>query len=154
MDPRIRIRTKISWIRNTAAHNPKLKSRGCVCAWKPSSRGQMSKKYYFAILEEIYNNVVPHWSAVLISWNLSITHITYLFTKNASNQKSILTVYGPSTHNEQYGTYGTAVQCTLQWTDPSIVVDTWLFGTDPDPGIRTNDLLTYVLLTYYTGLQR
>jgi len=25
---------------------------------------QWAKKIYFAVLEEIYNNVVPHWSAV------------------------------------------------------------------------------------------
>ena len=30
-------------------------------------------KIYFAVLEEIYNNVVPHWSAFLISCNHSIT---------------------------------------------------------------------------------
>jgi hypothetical protein len=30
---------------------------------------------YFAVLEEIYNNVVPHWSAVLISRNHSITRL-------------------------------------------------------------------------------
>jgi hypothetical protein len=44
-----------------------------------------SKNYYFAVLEEIYNNVVPHWSAVLISCNHSITRLIS-FTKNASNQ--------------------------------------------------------------------
>ena len=49
---------------------------------------------YFAVLEEIYNNVVPHWSAVFISPNHSITCIIS-FTKNASNQRSILSVYGP-----------------------------------------------------------
>ncbi len=43
---------------------------------------------YFAVLEEIYNNVVPHWSAILISCNHSIT-------KTASNQRSILSVYDP-----------------------------------------------------------
>jgi hypothetical protein len=31
------------------------------------------KKNYFSVLEEIYNDVVPHWSAVLISRNHSIT---------------------------------------------------------------------------------
>jgi hypothetical protein len=35
----------------------------------------MSLKNYFAALEEIYNNVVPHLSAVLISCNHSITRI-------------------------------------------------------------------------------
>jgi hypothetical protein len=30
---------------------------------------------YFAVLEEIYNNVVPHWSAVLISCNHSVTRL-------------------------------------------------------------------------------
>ncbi len=34
---------------------------------------QWVKKFYFAVLEEIYNNVFPHWSAVLISCNHSIT---------------------------------------------------------------------------------
>jgi hypothetical protein len=50
---------------------------------------------YFAVLEEIYNNVVPHWSAFLISCNHSITRLIS-FTKNTSNQRSILSVYGPS----------------------------------------------------------
>jgi hypothetical protein len=36
------------------------------------------KKNYFAVLEGIYNNVVPHWSAVLISRNHSI-HALALF---------------------------------------------------------------------------
>jgi hypothetical protein len=56
----------------------------------------MSQKIYLAVLEEIYNNVVPHWSAVLISCNhlISRTHLIS-FTKNASNQRSILPVYGP-----------------------------------------------------------
>jgi hypothetical protein len=45
----------------------------------------MSQKNYFAVLEETYNNVVPHWSAVLISCNHSITRLIS-FTKNASNQ--------------------------------------------------------------------
>jgi hypothetical protein len=54
----------------------------------------MSLKIYFAVLEEIYNNVVPHWSAVLISRNHSITRIIS-FTKNASNQRSIPSVYEP-----------------------------------------------------------
>jgi hypothetical protein len=35
----------------------------------------MSLKNDFAVLEEIYNNLVPHWSAVLISCN------HYLFYK-------------------------------------------------------------------------
>ncbi len=39
------------------------------------------KKIYFAVLEEIYNNVVPHWSAVLISCNHSITHLISFFQK-------------------------------------------------------------------------
>jgi hypothetical protein len=55
---------------------------------------QLVKKIYFAVLEEIYNNVVPHWSAVLISFNHSITRLIS-FTKNCSNQRSILSVYGP-----------------------------------------------------------
>jgi hypothetical protein len=54
----------------------------------------MSKKIYYAVLEEIYNNVVPHWSAFLISCTHSITRLIS-FTKNASNQISILSVYGP-----------------------------------------------------------
>jgi hypothetical protein len=49
---------------------------------------------YNAVLEEIYNNVVPHWSAFLISCNHSITRLIS-FTKNASNQRSILSVYKP-----------------------------------------------------------
>jgi hypothetical protein len=51
---------------------------------------------YFVVLEEIYNNVVPHCSAVLISRNHSIT-TPYLFNKNASNLRQILSVYGPCT---------------------------------------------------------
>ncbi len=39
------------------------------------------KKIYFAVLEEIYNYVVPQWSAVLISRNHSITRLIS-FTKN------------------------------------------------------------------------
>jgi hypothetical protein len=54
----------------------------------------MSQKTCFAVLEEIYNNVVPHWSAVLISCNHLITRLIS-FTKNSSNQRSILSVYGP-----------------------------------------------------------
>ncbi len=54
----------------------------------------MSQKINFAVLEEIYNNVVPHWSAVLICCNHSITRLIS-FTKNGSNQRSILSVYGP-----------------------------------------------------------
>jgi hypothetical protein len=38
----------------------------------------MSKKNYFAVLEEIYNNVVPHWSAILTSCNHSITPLISL----------------------------------------------------------------------------
>ncbi len=54
----------------------------------------MSQKNYLAVLEEIYNNVVPHWSAFL---NLlqSFNYTVYLFYKNGSNQRSILSVYGP-----------------------------------------------------------
>jgi hypothetical protein len=44
------------------------------------------KKIYFAVLEAIYNNVVPHWSAVIISRNHSVTRLIF-FTKNASNQR-------------------------------------------------------------------
>jgi hypothetical protein len=40
----------------------------------------MSLKVYFAVLEEIYNKVVPHWSAVLISCNHSIARLIS-FTK-------------------------------------------------------------------------
>jgi hypothetical protein len=54
----------------------------------------MSKNIYFAVLEDIYNNVVPHLSAVLISCNHSITLIIS-FTKNGSKQRSIVCVYGP-----------------------------------------------------------
>jgi hypothetical protein len=45
---------------------------------------------YFAVSEEIYNNVRP---AILISRNHSITRLIS-FTKNVSNQRSILSVYG------------------------------------------------------------
>ncbi len=55
---------------------------------------QWVKKNYFAVLEEIYNNVVLHWSAVLISCNHLITRL-FSFTKNSSNRRSILSVYGP-----------------------------------------------------------
>jgi hypothetical protein len=37
---------------------------------------------YFSVLEEIYNNVVPHWSATLISRNHSIARLIS-FTKKA-----------------------------------------------------------------------
>jgi hypothetical protein len=40
----------------------------------------MCRKNLFAVLEEIYNNVVPHWSAFLISCNHSITRLIS-FTK-------------------------------------------------------------------------
>ncbi len=49
----------------------------------------------FALLKEINNNVIPHQSAVLISCNHSITRLIS-FTINGSNQRSILSVYGPS----------------------------------------------------------
>ncbi len=52
------------------------------------------QKIYFPVLEEIYNNVVPHLSAVLISCNHSIPRIIS-FTKNCSKQRSIVSVYGP-----------------------------------------------------------
>jgi hypothetical protein len=52
------------------------------------------KKIYFAVLEEMYNNVVTHWSAFLISCNHEITRLIS-FTKKASNERSILSVYGP-----------------------------------------------------------
>jgi hypothetical protein len=55
---------------------------------------QCVQKIYFAVFEEIYNNVVTHWSAVLISWNHPITCLIS-FTKKASNQRSILSVNGP-----------------------------------------------------------
>ncbi len=55
----------------------------------------MSLKIYFAVLEEIYNNVFPRWSVILISCNHSITRLIS-FTKNGSNQRSILSLYGPS----------------------------------------------------------
>jgi hypothetical protein len=55
----------------------------------------MSKKIYFAVLEEICNNVIPHLSAVF-SCNHSITRIIS-FTKNGSKQRSIVSVYGPRT---------------------------------------------------------
>jgi hypothetical protein len=42
----------------------------------------------------MYNNVVPHLSAVSISCNHSITRIIS-FTKNGSKQRSIVSVYGP-----------------------------------------------------------
>jgi hypothetical protein len=41
----------------------------------------MSLKIYFAVLEEIYNNVVPHWSAVLIACNHSINAALSLLQK-------------------------------------------------------------------------
>ncbi len=37
------------------------------------------KKNNFAVSEEIYNNVVPHWSAVLLSCNHSITGLISFF---------------------------------------------------------------------------
>ncbi len=48
----------------------------------------------YALLEEIFNNVVPHWSAVLISPNNSIARLIS-FTKSASNRRSLLSEYGP-----------------------------------------------------------
>ncbi len=50
---------------------------------------QWVNKIFLAVLEEIYNNVVPHWSAFLISCNHLITRLIS-FTKNASNLRSIL----------------------------------------------------------------
>jgi hypothetical protein len=46
----------------------------------------MSQKIYFVVLEEIYDNVVPHQSVVKISCNHSIA-LLISFTKNASNQR-------------------------------------------------------------------
>jgi hypothetical protein len=43
----------------------------------------MSQKIYFAVLEEIYNNVVPRWSAVLISYT------PYLFYKKCFKSEII-----------------------------------------------------------------
>jgi hypothetical protein len=45
----------------------------------------MSLKTYFAVLEEIYNNVVPHWSAGLTLAIIFQFHTS--FTKNGSNQR-------------------------------------------------------------------
>jgi hypothetical protein len=56
---------------------------------------QCVQKIYFAVLEEICNNVVPHWS-VLQSFNY-----TPSFCKNVSNQRSVLSVYGPRTEISQ-----------------------------------------------------
>jgi hypothetical protein len=53
---------------------------------------QLVKTIYFAALEEIYYNVVPHLSA--LSCNHFITRLIS-FTKNTSNQRSIFSVYGP-----------------------------------------------------------
>ncbi len=49
----------------------------------------MSQKSLFCCIKEIYNNVVPHWSAFLISCNHSTSRLIS-FTKNASNLRSIL----------------------------------------------------------------
>ncbi len=57
----------------------------------------MSKKY-FAILEEIIKMLFL-LACLLISCNNSITRLIFFFTKNASNQRSILFVYGPCTHD-------------------------------------------------------
>jgi hypothetical protein len=57
------------------------------------------KKIYFAVLEEIYNNVVPHchWSAVLISCNHSITLlISFTKTLQIRDQFFLYMDYGPS----------------------------------------------------------
>jgi hypothetical protein len=53
---------------------------------------------YFVVLEENYNNVVPYWPAVIISCNRSITRLIS-FTKTASNQRSVLSVYDPRDDN-------------------------------------------------------
>jgi hypothetical protein len=60
-----------------------------------------SKKIYFAVLEVIYNNVVPHWSAILISCNHSITRLISL-TKLEINSFFIWTlcIAGPSLASE------------------------------------------------------
>jgi len=42
---------------------------------------------YFAVLVEIYNNVVLHWLAVLISRNHSIKILISFKKKNISNQR-------------------------------------------------------------------
>jgi hypothetical protein len=60
----------------------------------------MSLKNLFCCIREIYNNVVPHLSAVLISCNHSITRIIS-YTKNGSKQRSIVSVYGPETETGQ-----------------------------------------------------
>jgi hypothetical protein len=44
------------------------------------------KNFYFAVLEEIFNNVVPHWSTVLVFRNHSVIRLIS-FTKYASNQR-------------------------------------------------------------------
>jgi hypothetical protein len=53
------------------------------------------KKNIFAVLEEIFNNVVPHWSAVLVSCNHTVIRLLSLFTKNASIQRSIFLFMDP-----------------------------------------------------------
>ncbi len=55
---------------------------------------QWVQKNYFALLDELITNAVPDWSVVFISCNHSITRLIS-FTKDASNQRSILSVYGP-----------------------------------------------------------
>ncbi len=51
------------------------------------------------VLEEIYNNIVPHWSAFLISQNHSITRVIS-FTKYVSERRSLLSDYGPGFNAE------------------------------------------------------
>ncbi len=41
----------------------------------------MSQKIYFPVLEEICNNVVPHWSANLTCCNHSITSLIFFAKK-------------------------------------------------------------------------
>jgi hypothetical protein len=78
------------------------------------------KKIYFAVLEELYNSFVPHWLAVLISRNNSITRQNlFFFTKNASNQRSSLSVYRPRNGSEAFlrKTAGPEYKRRLLWSN-------------------------------------
>jgi hypothetical protein len=59
----------------------------------------MSLKKYFAVLEEIYNNVVPHWSADLISRNLSITHLHFT-KKHFKSEINSFCIWTPNSQKE------------------------------------------------------
>ncbi len=84
----------ISWFRKSSIGFLNNSNLHAIISTSLTINLQWVKKVYFAVLEEIYNNVVPHWSAFLISCNHSTSRLIS-FTKNDSNLRSILSVFGP-----------------------------------------------------------